>query len=187
MIKNEFFKKNIKLFEQNMFLIGSILLLSLLFLYSKYFIEPINDSDLKIVKGTIKKNPSIGEQGGEAQHFSIDININEDNKDYSIMGCSYEMSKQKKILDLKPGDTIIFQIKMNSLYKKNINIFSLYSKNEYLLTLENVNKCYTNQWRVTIPIIFLLIVFFIFRLLLHFSIIKGKTWAKLNRFLSLTK
>lgn len=128
---------------------------------------PINKNILSEVTGTLKEYPYHGDQGGDMPREYIRFKIQEDDKKYYLIDCSYNVANKKDILGLKPGSSLSFFIKKSEKDKEKIYPYSLYlqNSNKYLLSLADYNRCYTKKWKLLIPIAVVIMLILGYRLL----------------------
>jgi hypothetical protein len=128
--------------------IGALLLLAILVsIYTYHKNTPVEESELLLIEGTLREKPFYGEQGGDMPEPYIRITINENEKRYFLMWCSYSAAQTDKVLGLTKNSSIEFWIKKEDKNKRKADIFRLISNEEKYLHLGNYNYCYTHKWR----------------------------------------
>jgi hypothetical protein len=155
-----------KYFNKYKTLIGFLLLSIMVCLYAFLRYHPVNTDALILIQGSLYERPYHGDQGGDMPRRYIRINLKEDEKKYYIIDCAYNASDVKEILNLSANSRVILQVKEDEIDQNKLYLFSLFSQNDdsYLLTVEGYNKCYTNKWRLLVPIIILLFIIISYRI-----------------------
>ena len=155
-------------------LIGLLLVTIIMGVYGFYTNNPIDKNNLIEQEGTLKEVPIRENQGGDMPREYIRFELNENSTKYYLIDCAYDVANKNDILNLSSGCSVIFLIRKEESNQDKAYLFSLRAKydNTYLLNINDYNKCYTNRWRLLVPLAIILLLVLIYRILVATSIIK---------------
>ncbi|MEN7549999.1 hypothetical protein AAG747_18890 [Rapidithrix thailandica] len=154
-----------KIINKNSTVIGLLLISLISCLYGYYIKNPLEKNELKTIIGTLREKPFLGESGGDMPSQFIRVRIQEDDKNYDLIDCSFDACKAAEVLKLNPGKQIIISIKHSDVHRRTVDVFALSTNHNFLLKLEDYNKCNANRWRMFVPFIIITALILLYRIL----------------------
>lgn len=157
-----------KFLKENQTLIGLIILTTFVSFYSfqKKGNERIQLSELEKINGTLKENPYKSYDGGDMPIEYIGLKLKENNKNYFIKNCAFDVCKKKEILSLESGKKVVLFVKANDIDNEDQNVYAFSDNTTEYLNLNAFNRCYNSKWKYLIPIIIILILILLVRIVI---------------------
>lgn len=149
--------------SKNRALLGLIIIAFFVATYSFITYDPLSESELTILKGKLREKPFLGEQGGDMPYYVINIRLIGSDRRYDLIDCAFDMSRSQEILNFKPKDSVVLYVREDN--SNRLKVYQLKKGGEFFLSLSDYNKCYTNKWKLLIPIFCILISIFFYRLI----------------------
>ncbi len=155
-----------KILESNMNLLGLVLIALIVMFYSYNTDKPILEGDLILVEGSLGSKPKLITQGGDMPYYEIELKLKNNNKDFSLANCGYDLVNKNQILDINVGQQIHCQVNKSEYREEDdVKIYSLRIDNKVIFKLADFNRCYVNYWKHLIPIVIIILLILFYRIL----------------------